>query len=210
MKLYASYLSPFSARVLIQSSIKDVHIPLAEPTGGLGSTAYKQINPLGKIPALETNDGVIIESEVICDWIEERFPKPNLAGSTPMSRAEIRQLARSFDIYVMNAMLPIFSQMDPQTRNEDIVNGTLNNVIVGLEHSQALLARAESVGRVSTLADCMAAPTLLFCETFLPMFAHQDTLKAYPSLHSYWLWLQEEPKVLGVLNKMRTAIAQSG
>jgi glutathione S-transferase len=78
MKLYNANLSPFAARCRIQIYAKDLPVTLAEPPGGAGTDAYRAINPTGKVPCLEVDGVVIPESEVICEFLEDRFPQPSL------------------------------------------------------------------------------------------------------------------------------------
>ena len=46
--------------------------PFAPPEG------WREISPLGKIPAFKDGDRVINDSSVICAYLERRFPKPAL------------------------------------------------------------------------------------------------------------------------------------
>jgi glutathione S-transferase len=72
MKLYNLDLSPFAARCRIQIHAKGLEIPSEEPPGGLSSDEYKKINPTGKVPELELDDGTVLsESAVICEYLED-------------------------------------------------------------------------------------------------------------------------------------------
>ena len=98
MKLYTGDLSPYSAKVRLQiyaKGIKDIAFvpPPAFMTGG-----FAQTSPLGRIPALDVNGDVIPESEVIAQYIEELYPQPNLLGTTPRARAQVRTVSRIADL----------------------------------------------------------------------------------------------------------------
>jgi glutathione S-transferase len=57
-----------------------------------------RINPMGELPAIETDDGhVICEVTAICEYLEELKPDPPLIGRTPLERAETRMWVRRID-----------------------------------------------------------------------------------------------------------------
>ena len=52
--------------------------------------AYRRINPLCTVPALRTDDGLLLADNAgIAAWVEARFPQPPLTGVTPGEKAEI-------------------------------------------------------------------------------------------------------------------------
>src|SRR5688500_13168360 len=56
---------------------------------------YLSKNPSGQLPCLELDDGrVLAETIAICEYLEERQPKPALIGTTPEDRAETRMWVR--------------------------------------------------------------------------------------------------------------------
>ncbi|MEM1194699.1 MAG: glutathione S-transferase family protein [Pseudomonadota bacterium] len=60
--------------------------------------SYIAKNPLGTLPTLELEDGsCLTESWPICEFIEERFPDPNLIGADAQERAEVRKWCRLID-----------------------------------------------------------------------------------------------------------------
>ena len=102
MKLYDLALSPFAARVRLQVYAKGLAVERLEPPGGLASDAYKKINPTGKVPALELEDGSVLpESSVIAEYLEDRFPEPSLRPADPATRARMRLLVHLCDLYVV-------------------------------------------------------------------------------------------------------------
>ena len=52
--------------------------------------AYRAVNPQCTVPALRTDDGLLLtDNAAISAWLEARFPQPPLLGSTPQEKAEI-------------------------------------------------------------------------------------------------------------------------
>jgi glutathione S-transferase len=60
--------------------------------------AHLKRNPAGQMPSLELDDGTFVnEVTAICEYIEEKHPKPALIGTTAEERAETRMWTRRFD-----------------------------------------------------------------------------------------------------------------
>ena len=75
MRLYTSPTTPFGRKVMVlilELGLKD-RIEIADVMGtplAPGSVPVDQY-PLGKIPALQTDDGVIYDSRVICSYLND-------------------------------------------------------------------------------------------------------------------------------------------
>lgn len=207
MILYGSYISPFSARVMIQIRAKNLNVPMVEAPDGVHSDTYRRINPLGKIPALEVDGRVIPESAVICEYLEARYPEPTLLGADAEETASIRLLARIADLYVMNAMLPLFAQLNPKTRDEAVVRSVVEAVSRGLGFLDRFIAPGPyAVGARLTLADAAAAPFLFYVTRFLPMVGAAEPLAPVERVAAYWAQIERDPRVKAVLDAMREAL----
>ena len=58
-------------------------------------------NPHGQMPALELDDGNYLSEIIpICEYLEEKNPKPAMIGTTPEERAECRMWARRVDLNI--------------------------------------------------------------------------------------------------------------
>eukprot|EP00929_Paragymnodinium_shiwhaense_P019817 TRINITY_DN13399_c0_g1_i1.p1 TRINITY_DN13399_c0_g1~~TRINITY_DN13399_c0_g1_i1.p1 ORF type:complete len:330 (+),score=58.80 TRINITY_DN13399_c0_g1_i1:98-991(+) len=73
--------------------------------GGLKAFAYKQINPIAKMPALFSSDHsfVLFESQVILDFLADKFHhrlKHSFSCMTPELTAKVRMLIQIHDIYI--------------------------------------------------------------------------------------------------------------
>ena len=100
MKLYSS-LGPNPRLVrmfLIEKGIEVERIHLDIIAGTNRSPEFAEKNVLQTLPVLELDDGTrLTESTVICEYLEEQQPEPNLIGRTPLERAEVRRWIRWFD-----------------------------------------------------------------------------------------------------------------
>ena len=108
MKFYNSGgLNPRAVRMFMAE--KEIEIPFQEVdivAGENRQPAYLSINPGGQLPALEMEDGVTL-SEVtsICEYLEEKFPEPNLVGRTAEERAITRMWIRRIDLRITTPLL---------------------------------------------------------------------------------------------------------
>jgi glutathione S-transferase len=101
MKLYQFPYSHYSAKVKIVLLEKGLvfEAPALSATD-LHSPEFLALNPLGKVPFLQDGDFGIGESEVIVEYLEDRYPEPSLLPSTPEARARSRWLSRFHDLYL--------------------------------------------------------------------------------------------------------------
>jgi glutathione S-transferase len=58
---------------------------------------YLAVNPRAMVPALRHDGHTIVESTVICEYLEEVFPQPALYPDTPVLRAEARLWTKAVD-----------------------------------------------------------------------------------------------------------------
>lgn len=78
MKLYTSPRSPFGRKVRVALVEKGLPFELVVVDLTRRDDAFFAMNPMGKIPVLETDGGYIPDSTVICEWLEDHFPTPPL------------------------------------------------------------------------------------------------------------------------------------
>ena len=83
--------SPRRARILLaEKSIAHETVQVDLKTGEQLSEAYRKINPLCTVPALRTDEGVMLTSNAaIAAYLEARFPLQPMLGTTPLDKAEI-------------------------------------------------------------------------------------------------------------------------
>jgi glutathione S-transferase len=73
---------------------------------------YLAINPNGVVPALRHDGGVVIESSVICEYLDEVFPENPLSPEEPLERASMRAWLRFIDeVPSMAVRVPTFQNL---------------------------------------------------------------------------------------------------
>lgn len=101
MKLYNS-LGPNPRGVRIFLLEKGIDIPKIEIdilSGENRRPPYTDKNPGGQMPALELDDGrVIAETVAIFEYLEDKYPKPALIGTTLEEKAETRMWQRRVEL----------------------------------------------------------------------------------------------------------------
>ena len=83
--------SPRRARILLaEKGIAHETVQVDLRTGEQLGEAYRKINPQCTVPALRTEDDLLLtDNAAITAWVEAQFPNPPLLGSTPREKAEI-------------------------------------------------------------------------------------------------------------------------
>ncbi|MDR3369119.1 glutathione S-transferase [Rhodoferax sp.] len=83
--------SPRRARILLaEKDIAHDTVLIDLRAGEQLGEAYRQINPQCTVPALRTEEGVVLtDNAAIAAYLEARYPQPPLLGVTPLDKAEI-------------------------------------------------------------------------------------------------------------------------
>lgn len=104
-----------------------------------------EVNPLGELPAIVTDEGVTITEIVpICEFLDELKPDPPLIGANPLERAETRMWVRRIDQKIAEPLGEGFSTEEGREFFEaDKANGlTVTKTVLPLEAAAVLKARA--------------------------------------------------------------------
>jgi glutathione S-transferase len=101
LKLYDS-LGPNPRLVRMFMLEKSIQIPAEQVdimAGANRKAPYTEKNPAGQMPSLELDNGFVLgETIAICEYLEEKHPKPALIGATPEERAETRMWLRRIEL----------------------------------------------------------------------------------------------------------------
>jgi len=208
MKLYNMNLSNFATKCRIAIYDKGLNVEMAAiPGGDLHSAEYAKINPLGKTPALEVDGLVIPESEVINEYLEDKFPTPALLPKAPEARAKVRVITRFHDLYLEPPLRALFGHMNPKTRDEKVVNEKLTELNGRLDQLEKMISDGGFACGDFSLADCAIAPTMFFATNLLGMFGAKPPLESRPKLAKWWNHVQTRDSVKKAMAEMGEALA---
>ena len=100
IKLYHNDMSSCAQKVRFALSEKELDWEsklLDLRRGDQQKPEYLKINPKGLVPALKHDGEVIVESNIILDYLNEAFPSPPLLPETPLERARVRWWMKRLD-----------------------------------------------------------------------------------------------------------------
>jgi glutathione S-transferase len=96
-------VSPFVRKVRVVLAEKGVDYELEQVNPFTPPAGWREVSPLGKIPALRDGDRIVNDSAIICAYLERRFPKPPLYPSDDYDYARTLWLQE----YVGGGMVPV-------------------------------------------------------------------------------------------------------
>ena len=101
--LYDADRCPYCARVRIALAEKGVEYETVTIDLQDRPEWIYEKNPLGKVPVLEEDTFVLPESDVINEYLEDRYPEPALLPADPAARARVRLAIERFGVNLGNA-----------------------------------------------------------------------------------------------------------
>ncbi len=95
-----------------------------------GGDEWLAISPVGKIPALTTEDGELLsETTVICDYLEDTYPDKPLYPSDAAGRAKVRQIMKVAELYLELPNRRMLSYVFSGNPAPEVVKGEINHVM---------------------------------------------------------------------------------
>jgi glutathione S-transferase len=157
-------MHPRRVRIFIAEKGLSIEHREVNAAGGANATPeFLRLNPLGKLPVLELDDGsVIAESLAICRYLEAMHPPPPLMGRTPQTSAHIEMWTLRMDHELSQPIAMAF------LHSSDFYRGRVEQVPEVARWSQGralqtmgwldreLSDRAYIAGKDYTLADIVA------------------------------------------------------
>lgn len=101
LELYTHPMSPCAQKVRMVLAIKGLdwqkhHVDL--PNKQNLEPGYLKLNPLGVVPTLVHDGRPVIESSIICEYLDDTFPEPSLTPSDTYARAQMRFWMKHVDV----------------------------------------------------------------------------------------------------------------
>lgn len=101
IELYTHPMSPCAQKVRITLAEKGLawtkhHVDLQQKENL--KPEYLKLNPLGVVPTLVDNGQAIIESSLICEYLDEQYPETQLRPADALLRSKIRYWMKHVDV----------------------------------------------------------------------------------------------------------------
>lgn len=199
--LHAHPLSSYCWKALIALYEKGVAFELSLVDFGdeANAAAFRALWPIAKMPVLEDDGEVVVESSIIIEHLDLHIPgAARLIPEDPAAAVKVRMLDRVFDHYVMTPMQRIvLDRLRPaEARCPADVAAARALIDTSCDWLEGELAgRAWAAGEAFTLADCAAAPSLHYADRVNPFRARR------PGLAAYLEQLEARPSVARVLRE---------
>lgn len=157
LTLYSDPLDPNCHRVRLLAAEKEDLVDVIEVHPHDIPEELLKINPQGNCPTLCDKDVVLNESQVIMEYLDERFPNPILLPVDPIKRAKIRMvLANMRDFWF--PQIHILDNVNASNKEKDMARRTLRKHLLALR--PAFIHHEYCMGEEYTLIDISLAPIL--------------------------------------------------
>jgi stringent starvation protein A len=97
MILYSGTTCPFSQRCRFVLFEKGMDFEIRDVDLFNKPEDINTMNPYGQVPVLVERDLTLYESNIINEYIDERFPHPHLMPADPVQRARVRLMLLNFE-----------------------------------------------------------------------------------------------------------------
>lgn len=97
MTLFSDPKCPYCHRVRMVLAEKKINIDIVDVDAQDLPPEVLEANPYGTVPTLVDRDLALYESQIIMEYLDERFPHPPLLAVDPVGRANARLLMHRID-----------------------------------------------------------------------------------------------------------------
>ena len=154
MNLYSGTTCPFSHRCRIVLYEKGMDFQVIDVDLFAKPEDIAIINPYGRVPVLVERDLILYEPNIINEYIDERFPHPQLMPPDPILRAKARQLLHSFE----QELFSDIATLEKNLKGADKVRASIRDQLTQL--APILANQTFLLGEEFSMLDVAVAPLL--------------------------------------------------
>ncbi|MBV4398141.1 glutathione S-transferase N-terminal domain-containing protein [Advenella alkanexedens] len=159
MVLYSGTTCPFSQRCRFVLYEKGMDFEVRDIDLFNKPEDISVMNPYGKVPILVERDLILYESNIINEYIDERFPHPQLMPADPVMRARTRLFLHNFEkeLFVSVGVLEDRS-LQADEKRLDLARRTIRDRLSQL--APLLIKNRFMLGEEFSMLDVTMAPLL--------------------------------------------------
>ena len=131
MNLYSGTTCPFSHRCRIVLYEKGMDFQVIDVDLFNKPEDIAVINPYGRVPVLVERDLILYEPNIINEYIDERFPHPQLMPADPIQRARSRQLLSGMEREIFVHM-EVLEKSNAKAAEKDKARAEIRNRLIEL------------------------------------------------------------------------------
>lgn len=201
MKLFLHPFSSYCQKAIIAFYENDLPFEIGMLDGGDASTELSALWPLKRFPVLQDDGQLVPEATIIIEHLHVRHPGPvKLIPDDPAQAVEVRLMDRFFDNYIGTPQGQIvFNQVRPVDSRDPYgvaqARTLLDTAYRWLDGHMA--GRRWATGDSFSMADCAAAPHLLYADWTHPI------PREHVNVHAYRARLIARPSYARALDEAR-------
>ncbi len=192
--MYVLHHTPDSAALIIRLVLEELGLPyqiapLDREGGALDSPGYRKLQPLGKIPALETPDGTMFETAAILLHLSEVTGKLAPAPNTPGRGQFLKWLFFTSSNLHPTAMIYYYPHRVAGPENAEAAKAQASAALKSLVQTLEDMVALEAPDWLST------SPSILgyYIAVLMRWLSEPCPATDYPALHRILLALEARP-----------------
>jgi glutathione S-transferase len=195
IKLCGIRISNYHNKVLI--ALHEKGVPFEEDCSIKPSQdpAYLALSPMGKVPYAEIDGTRLSESEVILEYLEEKYPDKPLLPKDPLERAKVRELTAVIELHLELVARRLYPGAFFGGTTSDSAKAAIEKDLAKGIRAFKALAKFDPfiAGKALSLADCAAAVHLPLVSLATKISFKRDVLEEIPQVKPYLKMLNERP-----------------
>ena len=150
LKLYGFDVSNYYNMIKLAMALKGIEYE-AVMTYPNQTPDYLAISPTGKVPALQTDQGVLVETNVILEYLDDIAPQTPLYPNETFARAKVKELVKLIELYI---------ELPARRCHTEAFWGVPVDENTKKEVKRALFNGAQALARAADFAPFIAGDTL--------------------------------------------------
>ena len=153
-------------------------------------------SPLGKIPYIETEQGSVCESQVILEYLEDKYPSPSLLPADPFLTAKNRELITYLELHMELLARELYVEAFFGGKVTDEIKIKVEKTLTRNVKAFSALAKFSPfvMGEELTMADCAAVVHLPLISMATKAIFSRDFLEDLP-VKQYLKMMSGRPSV---------------